>query len=219
MNNGMFIVLEGCEGSGKSTQIKLLAKKLEKIGEVVVTREPGGTHAGTKIRELLMNSKMEISVLTELFLFCADRANHIDMLIRPALTEGKIVVCDRFDASTIAYQVYGRSHENFEEVFMKINAFAKGKDIYGEINPDMVILLDIDVEEGLRRARGRKEEKTKFDKEESEFHTKVRKAYLKQADINNNWFVINANLSIEEVERQIWDTVKTFGMLTVTEEA
>ncbi len=219
MNNGMFIVLEGCEGSGKSTQIKLLAKKLEKIGEVVVTREPGGTHAGTKIRELLMNSKMEISILTELFLFCADRANHIDRLIRPALAEGKIVICDRFDPSTIAYQVYGRGHENFEEVFMKINAFAKGRDIYGEINPNIVIYLDIDAEEGLRRTRGREEKLTKFDEEKIEFHKKVRKAYLKQADINNNWFVINANLSIEEVERQIWDTVKTFGMLTVTEEA
>ena len=140
-----FIVLDGVEGAGKSTQISRLARTLQASGEeVVVTLEPGGTPAGAAIRELLLSPGQQITPLTEIFLFCASRAQHCDEVIRPALDAGKLVLCDRFSAATFAYQ--GHAGEAGEELVLRLDAEATRG-----LVPDMTIILDLPPEEGMRR--------------------------------------------------------------------
>lgn len=212
MNKGKLIVLESGEGGGKSTNRKNLIAKLNGRSDVVFTQEPGGTEIGLVIREILLNKKNsgKISPLTELFLFCADRANHCDQIIRPALKEGKIVVSDRFDMSTIAYQIYGRQHEEYEKIFSQINSYAKGQEIYGEIKPDLVIYLDIDPKIGLARVNTRGDEITRFEKNEIDFHNRVREGYLKQAKSQKNWKIVDASQPEEKVKEEVWNIVKSF---------
>ena len=140
-----FIVLDGVEGCGKSTQARLLAPALEQRGyQVVLTREPGGTPVGERLRELLLQPGLQMNVLTEALLFCAARAEHLAQVIRPALMDGKLVVCDRFSASTAAYQAYagGLGVDTFREL---------DKLTVGATQPDMTFILDFDPMIGMTR--------------------------------------------------------------------
>jgi len=174
---GFFITFEGIEGCGKTTQINHLTAHLkEKNLPFLLTREPGGTAIGDRIRQILLsseNSRMES--VTEFFLYAAARAQHISQVILPALKDGKIVLCDRFADATVAYQGYGRGVTLawIEEIH---NRFLKG------LKPNLTFLLDLPVEEGLRRAWKRMENQTlkedRFEKEALAFHRRVREGYL-----------------------------------------
>ncbi|MFC1756480.1 dTMP kinase [Patescibacteria group bacterium] len=210
IKKGKFIVLEGGEGSGKGVCQKYLKEKLADKNNIIWTREPGATQFGLKLREALLHGVEKRSVRAELLTFCADRANHCDLSIRPDLEEGKIVICDRFDPSTIAYQIYGHEHQDFAKTFKKINSIAKGSGSKWEIKPDLVIYLDIDPKIGLARAKARPDENTIFDNAELGFHQRVRRGYLDQYNTykHHNWIKINASLSEEKVKEKVWQAVK-----------
>ncbi len=175
----MLVTFEGIEGSGKSTQAKLLYDRLKDLGvDCILTKEPGATYIGQKIREiLLIPQKERITKDAELFLYLADRAQHIEHVIKPALKEKKIVIVDRFTDSTIAYQGYGRGISiEFLEML--------NKKVTDDIEPDITFLLDLDPEEGLKRAKARNTLNAKsslevrFEEEKIEFHKRVREGYL-----------------------------------------
>ena len=152
---GKFIVIEGGEGSGKTSVIDFLKDNFIDKNNFVFTREPGGTIIGEKIRNLLMNKgNKNILPITDLFLFCGARAQHVSELIIPSLKSGKHVVSDRFDASTIAYQLFGRNKMELLNSFLTLNNIAKE-----EIEPDAVIWLDVSPEIGLERKKNRRKEK------------------------------------------------------------
>lgn len=199
----LFITFEGIEGSGKTTQIQLLADELQRRGKtLLLTREPGGTAIGNQIRKILLSRENKNTVsLCELFLYAADRAQHVEELIRPALTEGKIVLCDRYADATTAYQEGGRQLP---------------KDLVGQINslacqglkPDLTIFLDCPVELGLSRAQHRGAEQQdpedRFEQETILFHRRVRDRYLQIAQEEKERFVIlDGTGSIEEVQQRI----------------
>lgn len=206
---GIFITFEGIEGSGKSTQIELLSKELERKGlQVIKTQEPGGTKIGAMIRKILLDPKNKvIDPMTELMLYGASRAQHIKEVILPAIEEGKIVLCDRFSDATIAYQGYGRG--------LSLNII-KGLDtlITGGLRPSLTILLDLDPEKGLLRAKKRIEENSslkegRIEQEGFSFHKRVREGYLKIAEEEPERIkVIGADGSREEVHRKIIEIVE-----------
>ena len=199
---GKFIVFEGGEGTGKTTQIQLLADKLKQNGfNVYLTREPGGMGCpiAEKIRALLKDPEnRDMTPETELFLFLASRAQHVKKVIIPHLERGDIVVCDRFFGSTFAYQHFGRGLFNLDEV-KKINDFA----IHG-LEPDLTILLDLPPEEGLKRIES-EIKKDRFDSEKLEFHKKVRTGNLTLAKIKPNWTLIDARGTINDIHDKIWN--------------
>lgn len=171
---GLFISFEGVEGSGKSTQARLLKDYLEIRGyNVALTKEPGGTKISDRIRELLLaNEHTEMDPVTELFLYFASRRQHIKELIEPSLKKGMIVITDRFSDSTAAYQGYGRGIDM--GLIESLNSTAAEG-----LKPDLTILLDTDVEEGLRRNQGIKSDRLEL--ENVEFHKKVREGFLEIA--------------------------------------
>ena len=192
----MFITLEGPEGSGKSSQIVLLADFLRQQGlTVLVTREPGGTFIGDQIRACLHDvANTAMSPATELLLYSASRAQLVSERIRPALAGGKIVLCDRFADSTLAYQGYGR---NLDLTTLRlITEFATGG-----LKPDLTLLLDIDVERGLSRRREGGEEMNRLDLELVSFHRRVRAGYhaLAQAE-PERWVVVAADRPVAVVQ-------------------
>jgi dTMP kinase len=164
----MFIVLEGVEGAGKSLIAKLLSDELTKRGySVLVTREPGGTEIGDVMREILLKENFQISPLTELLLFLVARADHIEKVIKPALEAERIVVCDRFFHSSIAYQGYGRG--------LEVGLVERlDREVRRGVVPDIVFLLDLPEEEGLKR----KKRIDRLEKESLSFHKRVREGYL-----------------------------------------
>jgi dTMP kinase len=175
MNTPRFISLEGCEGCGKSTQAAVLRDWIQaKGGEVVMTREPGGTPTGEMIRDLLQHhvSGEAIAPTTEVLLFAASRAQHVAHVIQPALEAGKWVVCDRFLDSSLAYQAGGRGID-LEEVF-SVNAFA----LQGCL-PSLTLWFDVPVETALARVADRGEQPDRFESENIAFHTRVSEAYAK----------------------------------------
>ncbi|NQT49082.1 dTMP kinase [Candidatus Kuenenbacteria bacterium] len=202
---GKFIVFEGGEGTGKTTQIKLLEKKLQENGfHVFLTREPGGTNVplAEKIRIMLKDPENKnMCPETELFLFLASRAQHVQRGIVPHLERGDVVISDRFFGSTLAYQHFGRGLFNIEEV-KKINDFATGG-----LSPALTLLLDIPPEKGLERIK-ENIHKDRLDSEALPFHQKVRQGYLTLAKTRSNWAVIPADNTIETVFNQIWDKVR-----------
>jgi dTMP kinase len=169
----LFVTFEGIEGSGKSTHLRHLAEHLRQGGrDVVETREPGGTPAGTAIRRLLLDAeRVPLAPLTELFLYCADRTQHVEEVIRPALCAGRLVLCDRFSDSTIAYQGHGRGLDL--GVVKALDARARG-----DVWPALTFLLDCPVEDGLARARGRSRPADRFEREATAFHERVRAGFL-----------------------------------------
>lgn len=204
---GFFITFEGTEGCGKTTQAALLAEYLTQQGyEVVLTREPGGTEFGCRLREILLTGTTKsISPQTELFLYSADRAHHIQSQIRPALEDGKIVICDRFTDATVAYQGWGRGLD-VEQVNMVCSLAGGG------LVPDMTILLDIDPAEGLGRAVSRNKEnrssEDRFENEALDFHRRVRQGYLAQADVEPHRFrVISGDGLAKEIHQRVLTVV------------
>lgn len=169
----LFITFEGIEGSGKSTHCRELAAHLRGTGRSVVeTREPGGTAAGAAIRDLLLDAERRpLTPLAELLLYCADRTQHVDEVIRPGLAAGHVVLCDRFSDSTIAYQGHGRGLD--ADAVRALDARARGG-----IWPDLTFLLDCPVEQGLARARGRGPARDRFEREAVAFHERVRAGFL-----------------------------------------
>jgi dTMP kinase len=197
---GLFITFEGGEGCGKSTQSRLLLKRLEQQNiPVVLTHEPGGTALGNELRKTLKRKEgSSISPHAELFLLAASRAQLVAEVIRPALEEGKVVVCDRFTHSTMVYQGYGRGLD-FTAINM-VNNMATGN-----LNPDLIILLDISPEQGLARKQSLKD---RFELEDLSFHRRVREGYLKMAAAEpDRWLVIDASLPKRKIAKIIWDRV------------
>ena len=198
MSNSCFVVFEGGEGSGKSTQAKMLANRLRRLGfSIVLTHEPGGTLLGNKLRRWLKWGR-GITTQSELFLFLASRSQLVSNVIRPAMDRGQIVICDRFDASTFAYQGYGRG---MDLAFLEnLNSF-----VTDGLRPNLIVLLDLDAEKGLERKRMRLD---CFEREEYAFHRRVREAYLKMAASDpDHWLVIDAGLPQEKIGDIIWEKV------------
>ena len=197
---GLFITFEGGEGCGKSTQSRLLLKKLEQQNvPAVLTREPGGTALGDELRKVLKRKRSSfVSPQAELFLLAASRAQLVAELIRPALKEGKVVVCDRFTHSTMVYQGYGRGLD-FTAIRMVNNMATR------YLNPDLIILLDIAPEQGLARKQSLKD---RFELEDLSFHRRVREGYLKIAAAEpDRWLVIDASLPKRKIADIIRDRV------------
>ena len=205
----LFITFEGIEGCGKTTQIKRLADRLEGYGlPLVTTLEPGGTDIGRRIRRILLDAKSkDLTPLTELILYIADRTQHVEEVIKPALEAGKWVLCDRFFDATMAYQGSARGQD--EALIGFLNEMATQG-----LVPDLTFLLDCPVEVGLQRARKRDSQGTqkgqdRFEREAVAFHLKVRDAYLALAETHSKRFaVIDASVDRDVMEKAILDRLK-----------
>lgn len=181
MNKGLFITLEGPDGSGKSTQIEYLRKYFFDRGiETVLTREPGGTEIGEKLRDIILDrGNSDMCDMTEALLYAASRAQHVEQLIKPALAAGKVVVCDRFIDSSIAYQGYGRK---LGDAVRMINEFA-----VDGCMPDLTFLLEISPEIGKSRIKS--ESQDRLEQEEIAFHNRVYAGYREIAKVYPQRFV------------------------------
>ena len=179
-----------------------VARSLEVDGfEVVVTREPGATDLGARLRELLLHGE-DVSSRAELFLYLADRAEHVETVIKPALAAGKLVLCDRFSDSTIAYQGYGRD--------LDLDAVKKACRFAQDIDVDLTILLDLDPREGLERAGRRGEQPDRLESESLAFHERVREGFLELAGEEPDRFeVLDAGLSPDELSAQVLTILRT----------
>jgi dTMP kinase len=207
LHRGLFLTFEGMDGSGKTTQMRRLAKRLRARGRTVLeTAEPGGTAIGQKIRHILLDAaSQELSPTAELLLYFASRAQNVDEAIRPALERGEIVLADRFTDSTLAYQGCGRGLG--AEMVVALDRIAcRG------LKPDLTLLVDIDVDTSLGRARARNSARrsgeTRMDEQSLEFHRKVYEAYHALAAREPQRVrPIDGSKSIDQVEQQIWEVV------------
>jgi dTMP kinase len=203
---GLFITFEGGEGSGKSTQIKLLKEYIYSLIpdiEIVITREPGGTEVAEQIRDILVNGATDkLSLRAETLLMIASRAEHIDRVILPALGRGAIVLCDRFKDSSVVYQ--GLANNISKQEIDKIHDFALKR-----CEPDLTILLDIPVETGIKRALDRNESDQRFEQKGVAFHQRIREGYLKLAAIYSERIkVINASQTVHSISDEIQQLIK-----------
>lgn len=192
----MFITLEGPEGSGKTSQLPALAEFLRGAGyDIIVTREPGGTAVGDQIRAVLMNLKNQSIVpRTEILLFLAARAQHVEELIRPALAAGKVVLCDRYGDSTLAYQGFG--HRTDLKTLQTLLDFSTGG-----LKPDLTLLVDVPVEVGMARKRANSSEWNRLDAYDLAFHERVRQGYFALAEAEpDRWVIIDATEEKEKVQ-------------------
>jgi dTMP kinase len=199
MPKGKFITFEGPEGCGKSSQIKLLSDALVKEGRIVLTtREPGGTDVGEEIRKILMNPEhVELTDLTEVFLYEAARAQIVNEVIIPALDSGHIVLCDRFSESTLAYQGYGGKIS--VEWIQKIDQMARGG-----LSPDLTLFIDVNPEVGLKRARASKKEIDRLEEKDLEYHKRVYQGYLELAKKNPDRIkIVDGRKGVQEVHQEI----------------
>ena len=204
MRRGYFLAFEGGEGAGKSIQVEILVSHLHEEGyQVVVTREPGGTRIGEQIRIITHDPEnVDLDPIAEAYLMSAARAQHVAQIIEPALEAGKIVVCDRYVDSSVAYQGYGRKI-GAEEI-SKLNQLA----INGAI-PDLSIFLDISPELSLKRRLKSNKVKDRLDLQQKDFYERVYQGYKKIVKIHSNRYeVIDASKSIETVASLIWKRVK-----------
>lgn len=195
----MFITLEGPDGSGKTTQARLLAHWLQEEGHpVVLVREPGGTTVGERIREVLHDpAHTGMSPWTEVFLYCAARAQLVAEIIRPALAAGQTVLCDRYADSTLAYQGYGRGLDL--DALRLVLYLATGG-----LTPDLTFCLDISPEEGLARRRAGGGEWNRLDQETVDFHRRVRTGYLELAGLEpQRWIVVDAARPVDAVQADL----------------
>ena len=202
-NKGYFISFEGIDGSGKSTQIQRLAKFLKALGlNVIITREPGGSVGGEEIRNLLLQGNVDRwSAETEILLFTAARRDHLERIILPALEEGKIVICDRFADSTRMYQ--GMRGPNLRNLVDSLNE----KVI--KFDPDLTILIDINPEISLQRAKSRKTVEERFEDFGVELQMKMRKGFIELAkEFSNRIEVVNGQQSVDNLTQDICSLVK-----------
>ena len=200
---GLFVTFEGGEGSGKSTQLARLAGRLVQRGiDPLVTREPGGTPLAEGVRELLLDPAHHVSPLAEALLMEAARADLVSSVIRPALQSGRVVLCDRYADSTLAYQGAGRGLDR--GLLESWNAA-----VTGGLRPNLTLLFDLDPSTGLER-RGRAAGATnRLDRESREFHERVRSAYLELAAADPaRWVVLDARLAENELEARVWSAVQ-----------
>jgi dTMP kinase len=205
---GKFITFEGIDGSGKSTQLRMLASELRVRGlSVLQTMEPGGTPLGRRLREAFLETEENVAPLAELLLFAADRAQHVNFLVKPALQEGKIVVSDRYSDATFAYQGAGRGFS--ETTVNQIIEFATDG-----LKPDLTLFFDLPIEKALSRTNSRSdagERKNRMDRETAIFYERVRRAYLKIAENEPERFrVIDANGSTGEIKTVVLEIVSEF---------
>ncbi|MBT4513020.1 MAG: dTMP kinase [Chloroflexi bacterium] len=200
---GLFILFEGVEGCGKSTQARALEKRLSKLGVPVIrVKEPGSTSIGRVARKLLKHRlEIEINPVTELLLFAVARSQLVAEIIRPALERDQIVICDRYSESTLAYQGYGRGVDL--DTIHTINNIATGG-----LRPDLIILPDIDVHEGLKR-KGAKQSTDRFEREEISFHHRVRQGYLDMSSAEpNRWLILDATQPRKKIGDSIWESIQ-----------
>jgi dTMP kinase len=204
---GVFITLEGIDGCGKSTQLRLLASELRVRGLLVVaTREPGGTPLGQKLRAALLGVQEQVDPLAELLVFAADRAQHVRQYLQPSLALGQIVLSDRYADATAAYQGAGRGFE--PKLIQEIVQLATDG-----LQPDLTLLFDLSVAEAAVRTRRRVAAKNtdRLDSEDAEFHTRVRDAYVEIAKANPERFrVIDARGSVQETHGKVMKIVMPF---------
>lgn len=202
MEKGIFITFEGADGCGKTTQIELIKKYLDENNiENVLTREPGGSDLGLELRKILLHYDKPVSNIAELFLYLADRAQHTEYTIKPLLDEKKVVLCDRYIDSTVAYQGYARKGD--------INKIIKLNDLVtNSLKPDLTIVFDIDSNVAQSRLKG---EKDRLEKEGLEFHKALRQGYLELAKNNPERIkVINADDTIENIHKKCIELIKGF---------
>lgn len=200
---GVFVTFEGGEGSGKSTQITRLAARLRRGGvEPVITREPGGTPLAEGIRALLLDATPPPGALAEAFLMEAARAELVASVIRPALAAGRVVLCDRYDDSTLAYQGAGRGLD--ERMLRELNRAATGG-----LVPGLTLLFDLDPAAGLARRTGAAGAINRLDREPPDFHARVRARYLELAAAEPARFVVlDASLAADALEAKVWEAVE-----------
>jgi dTMP kinase len=208
---GLFVVFEGGEGAGKSTQVRQLAEALRRCGrDVVVTREPGATEAGAQIRRMLLDGDA-LAPRAEALLYAADRAHHVATVVRPALARGAVVVSDRYVDSSLAYQGAGRTLPVAEVAWL--SAWATGG-----LKPDLTILLDLDPSVGLRRAESRGRGADRLESESLAFHERVRFAFLDLAATEaGRYLVVDAEREPEKVADVVIDRV--LAMLPAAEQS
>ena len=205
MKKGLFITLEGIEGAGKSTAVDFIEDFLTKEGhDVIKTREPGGTVIGEQIREILLkNENYTLTYDTELLLVFSARAQHIQEVILPALSSGKIILCDRFTDASYAYQGGGRGIDA-----SRINLLEKW--VQGDLRPNLTLLFDLDASIGMQRTKKRSDA-DRFEREEINFFEKIRNTYLERAKNEPQRFrIINSASSLENVKEQIVSILKDF---------
>ncbi len=206
MNHGIFITFEGVEGSGKTTQVALLADRLQQAGyPVVTTREPGGTPISDRIRAVVLDqSRVEIHPHTEALLMCAARAQLVHEVIRPALDSGHVVICDRYSDSTFAYQGYARGQDS--ATLRELNDFATGG-----LVPHLTLLLDLPAESGLQRrfrAASSGKPTNRMDLFDTAFHQEVAAGYHKLAQAEpGRWGIVDAQRAVDDVAAEIWHIV------------
>jgi len=197
----LFITFEGGEGSGKSVQSRILYRRLNKLAiSTLLIHEPGSTPLGERLSRLVKSCRSgSITATTELLLFNAARAQLVSTILLPSLNRGSVVICDRYTDSTLAYQGYGRGLK--QEIVRSANEIATGG-----LKPDLTILLDIPVSEGLERKRNN--DNDRFQSEEVAFHERVRRGYLTLARKEpNRFFVINSTMSKQSISQIIWQRV------------
>ena len=207
----MFVTFEGIEGCGKTTQVRRLVKRMAEMGiPVICTLEPGGTDIGDKIRRILLDARhTNLLPLTELLLYEADRAQHVEEVIRPALKQGRWVICDRFCDATTVYQGVARG-QNMERV-ETLNVW-----VTQGVRPDRTFLLDCPVELGLERAHSRNRElsdqgQDRFEQEQVDFHARVRQGYLELAHADAERFVIiDASQTEDRLEQEIFRHLRPY---------
>jgi dTMP kinase len=201
---GLFVTFEGGEGSGKSTQLERLAARLTQSGlEPLVTREPGGTALAEAIRGLLLEPGRHPGALAEAFLMEAARAELMTDVVRPALAAGRVVLCDRYGDSTLAYQGGGRG---LDDALLR----AMTRAATGGLTPDLTLLFDLDVERGLARRAGAAGVPNRLDREPVEFHRRGRARYLElAAEEPHRWVVLDAGLPPDQLAARVWDAAES----------
>ena len=199
MNRGLFITFEGADGCGKTTQLNLLEKYLKDKGlDVIVTREPGAKGLGEKFREILLNYDGIVSDRCESFLFLADRAQNIDTIVKPAVSSGKIVLCDRHIDSSVAYQGYGRGLDI--QQIKNLNTIAAGGML-----PDLTLVFDIDIETSMQRVGKNKD---RMENSGNEFFNRVRNGYLELAKQEPDRIkVVDSTASIDDIHNKVKNIV------------